>query len=376
MKYRFVALDWMRGIVMVLMAIDHASGAFNNGRLITDSFFLYHTGMKLPALQFFTRWITHICAPTFLFLAGTALALSLERRLRAGESNASIDRYLLTRGLIIALLDPIFISWFWGSGSIILQVLYAIGISLVLMIPLRRVRTAWLLGASLGFFLISELLAGVMFILSNNQPIAKIIGAMLIHGGKFPRLIVAYPVLPWLAMMMLGFVFGKKLMHIRDSQSPQWSPEKVLLMGGTVSLLVFGIVRGLNSYGNMMLLRENGSLIQWIHVSKYPPSLSFTALELGLMGIILSLLFRLQVKARKPIRLWNPILVFGQTALFFYILHIAFLEISARILNLHTTMGLGTTYIATIAVLVLLYPCCLWYQQYKTSHPSGWARYL
>src|SRR4030042_5928393 len=138
--------------------------------------------------------------------------------------------------------------------------------SLVLMIPLRRARTAWLLGASLGFFLIHEFLAGIMFSLGKSHPVAAVIGALLIHGGKFPRLIIAYPVIPWLAMMILGYVFGKKLMHIRDSQSQWWTPEKVLLIGGTVSLLIFGIVRGLNSYGNMLLYRVNGSLIQWLHV--------------------------------------------------------------------------------------------------------------
>ncbi len=161
MKHRYMALDWMRGIVMVLMAVDHASAAFNKGRLFTDSSFFYQPGMELPAPQFFTRWITHICAPTFLFLAGTSLALSVERRQRAGESNTSIDRYLLTRGLIIAALDPILISRFWGYGSVMLQVLFAIGVSLVFMIPLRRVRTAWLLGTSIGFIFFSELLTGV-----------------------------------------------------------------------------------------------------------------------------------------------------------------------------------------------------------------------
>jgi hypothetical protein len=176
--------------------------------------------------------------------------------------------------------------------------------------------------------------------------------------------------------MMLGFVFGKTLLCIGDSGSARWPVEKVLLVGGVSSLLVFGIVRGLNSYGNMALLRDDGSLIQWLHVSKYPPSLSFLTLELGLMGIILSMLFRLQGKAGGATRLRNPILVFGQTAFFFYVLHIVILEMSARALNLHAKMGLGTTYVATIAVLVFLYPLCLWYRRYKTSHPGGWARYI
>ena len=373
MQHRYVALDWMRGIVMVLMAVDHASGAYNKGRLFTDSIFLYQPGMELPAPQFFTRWITHICAPTFLFLAGTALALSVEKRQRARESNTSIDRYLLTRGLIIAALDPILISRFWGYGSVMLQVLFAIGVSLVLMIPLRRLRTTWLLGASLGFIFFGELLTGALLRLSDE---GTLFGALLIHGGEFPRLLVSYPVFPWLAVMVLGFVFGRKLLRIRDSTSGRWSPERMLFLGGGASLAVFGIVRALNHYGNMLLLRENGSLIQGLHVSKYPPSLSFLTLELGLMAIILSLLFRIQGKGQRSMRLGNPILVFGQTAFFFYVLHIVVLEMSARALNLHARMGLGTAYLATIAVLILLYPCCLWYRRYKAAHPGGWARYI
>jgi uncharacterized membrane protein len=298
----------------------------------------------------------------------------LERRGKAGESNASIDRYLLTRGLLIALLDPILISRFWGYGSIIFQVLYTIGMSLILMIPLRRLRTVWLFGTSIGVCLLGELLIGLLFSLNNDQP--TVIGVLMIHGGLLPHLTVSYPVFPWLAVMVLGFVFGKELVRIRDSGSTRWAPEKMLLVSGVVSLLVFGIVRGLNAYGNMSLFRDDGSLIQWLHVSKYPPSLSFLTLELGLMGIILSLLFRLQGKGGGATRLWNPILVFGQTAFFFYALHIVILEMAARALNLHEKMGLGAAYIATIAVLISLYPLCLWYRRYKTSHPGGWARYI
>ena len=375
MKHRYAALDWMRGMVMILMALDHASGAFNKNRLFTDSFFLYEAGMKLPTLQFFTRWITHICAPTFLFLAGTSLALSLERRERAGESDASIDRFLLTRGLFIALLDPILISWFWRfRGMIPLQVLYAIGTSFMLMIPLRRLRTARLFGLSAGFLLVSELLVGAINSLDN--PRLTVVTTMLIHGGPLPHLIVSYPVLPWLSVMILGFVFGRKLSRFTDSGEARWQPGKALLVSGSAALLLFGIVRGLNSYGNMLLLRENNTLIQWLHVSKYPPSLSFVALELGLMSVVLGLLFRLQGKARGPQWTWNPLLVFGQTAFFFYILHIVILELSARGLSLDAKMGLGTTYVATMAVLVFLCPCCLWYRRYKASRPGGWARYI
>src|SRR5207248_347237 len=123
-------LDWLRGVVMVLMAIDHASGTFNAGRLVTDSTALYQSGSPLPAAQFLTRWITHLCAPTFVFLAGASLALSIERRRDLGERPADVDRFIATRGLFIAALDPLWMSWVFAPGHLLLQVLYAIGLSL------------------------------------------------------------------------------------------------------------------------------------------------------------------------------------------------------------------------------------------------------
>src|SRR5262249_52646199 len=104
----------LRGLVMVLMTVDHASSASNAGRLVTDAPALYHPGTALPAAQFFTRWITHLCAPTFVFLAGYVLFLSVHRRQQGGESEASITRFIVTRGLFIAALDPVWMVWAHG----------------------------------------------------------------------------------------------------------------------------------------------------------------------------------------------------------------------------------------------------------------------
>src|SRR5262249_2032129 len=104
---RVVALDWMRGLVMVVMTVDHASDICTAGRFVTDAAFLYKPGTPLPVVQFLVRWMTHLCAPTFVFLAGTSLALSSQKRLKAGESAASISRSILVRGLLIAALDPL-----------------------------------------------------------------------------------------------------------------------------------------------------------------------------------------------------------------------------------------------------------------------------
>ena len=148
----------MRGLVMVLMAIDHSSDAFNAGRLFTDSARMYHAGAALPVAQFLTRWITHICAPTFLFLAGTSLAFTVSRQVAAGDRPRDIDRYVLVRGLVIALFELWISFTVIGHGRLVLQVLYGIGTSYMLMVPLRRLpdRAAPIL--ALAFIATSELL--------------------------------------------------------------------------------------------------------------------------------------------------------------------------------------------------------------------------
>jgi len=103
---RVFGFDWMRGLVMVLMTVDHASEMFNAGRFVSDAYFLYKPGTPLPVVQFLVRWVTHLCAPTFVFLAGASLALSTMKRLKAGESEASIDRSIVIRGLLIVALGP------------------------------------------------------------------------------------------------------------------------------------------------------------------------------------------------------------------------------------------------------------------------------
>src|SRR5256885_1687007 len=108
---RLAPIDQMRGLVMVLMALDHSSEAFNAGRLFTDATFLYQSGTPLPAAQFMTRWITHLCAPTFVFLAGVGLAFTVRRKVAGGESPWAIDRYLAIRGLLIAAFE-IWVSLF------------------------------------------------------------------------------------------------------------------------------------------------------------------------------------------------------------------------------------------------------------------------
>ncbi len=348
----------MRGIVMVLMALDHASAAFNRDRLMTDAVFMYQPGSALPAVEFFVRWVTHLCAPSFLFLAGVSLAMSVERRRAAGES---VDGHIAVRGLLLIAFEVVWMSWVWDMAwkGVFPQVLYAIGASLLFMIPLRRLPPAWLAAGGI-------LVAAGCELAANHVP-AGAAAALLLTGGPIgDSVVVMYPALPWLAMMMLGWAFGRHL-------AAGGRAERVLWIAGAAALVLFALVRGLDGYGNMDLHRDDGSLVQWLHVSKYPPSLTYTALELGIMAFILAGLFRLERRVASP-PTWS--LVLGQTALFFYLLHIHILKGTAHALGASKSGGLGLTFLATAAVIALLFPLCWWYRTYKQSHPRSLARFI
>jgi hypothetical protein len=175
-------------------------------------------------------------------------------------------------------------------------------------------------------------------------------------------------------MMALGWGFGHYLIRAIGKRNRSLVP--VLLFSGFVGIAIFAIVRGLNGFGNMQLLRLDNTLIQWIHTSKYPPSISFIAMELGLMSLILAGLFTVQKFVGNRVNKKNPFLVFGQTPFFFYILHILLFELSARAIGIYQQSGLTTSWIATIIVLVVLYPVCLWYRTYKAAQRQSVLRFI
>ena len=365
---RLIALDVMRGIVIVLMAFDHASGVFNAGRYVTDSAAFYRAGSVIPAAQFLVRWMTHLCAPTFLFLAGWSLSLSIGSRKSAGIPDGQIDLYLLKRGLFILLLDPIWMSIGFGYG-IVFQVLYAIGGSLCCMILLRRLKFHSLLALGLILIIFSEALSGLVTQFGSKES-PGIIAAFLVTGGRIgSQAYVLYPLLPWLGYMVLGWGAGWLIATKRVAR-----PAILFSRIGLLAFIVFIVVRGINGYGNMLLYRDNDTVLQWLHVSKYPPSLTFAALEIGIMSFCLAALFK--YTHGKPANAWNPLMVYGQTPLFFYILHVHLLAIAAWLLDLQRKGGLTETLLGTLAVLLFLYPACLWYRQLKLSRTYSLLRYL
>ncbi len=366
---RIASIDWMRGLVMLFMVLDHVSMVYNVNHIGTDSAARYIAGTPLPAFEFFSRWITHLCAPVFVFLAGTALAISVERKVAKGIDSWKIDKDILIRGAFIALLDPTVISFF--SGKITIQVLYAIGVAMMCMAFFRRLSSTLLIIIALAWLAFGELLTTQTWPPAEGSSIIK---ALLYSTYSSPDMVIMYPLLPWLAMMILGWVFGRYLLNYREGKA-SIDPVRLLLGLGFSALLAYFVIRYFNGYGNMLLYRDDNSWQQWLHVSKYPPSASFTFLELGVMSVILGLM--IYIEPIIGVRQNGVLLVFGQTAMIFYLVHRVILTGSGTYLGLRNVGDLTTAYIVTAILLILLYPFCLWYRGYKSRNlDSIWLKYL
>jgi uncharacterized membrane protein len=354
---------------MVFMVLDHASMAFDANHLDKDSAMYAGAGtMALPAFEFFIRWLTHLCAPAFVFLMGTALALSVERKVVKGGNAWQIDKDMLMRGSVIALLDPTLISL--GSGRWTFQVLLAIGLSMICMVPLRRLPTWALLSAAIGWMLLGEFVTGWFWTPPGSSSIPAAF-AFANYGND--TMIIKYPLVPWLAVSILGWVFGRHLIRFAAGRS-KISGRNVLVMCGVLSLFVFAVVRGIGGYGDMFLHRADSSWEQWLHVSKYPPSLTYYSLELGILFLCLALLRTLEL--RIGVRQNGVLYVFGQTAMFFYLVHRLAFEIPATYFGLRGIDGLAATFGAAAIALTLLYPACLWYRRVKAAHPRSVLKYI
>ena len=367
---RIASIDWMRGFVMIIMVLDHVSMAYNKHHISSDSAATYISGTPLPVFEFITRWVSHLCAPVFVFLAGTALAISVEKKLSKGADSKGIDKDILLRGAFIALLDPTITSFF--SGKLIFQVLYAIGLSMMCMAFFRRLSSVQLLIIALAWIIGGELVTA-QFWFVDGQP-QSVMAALLLGKFSSADLSISYAVIPWLSVMILGWVFGRYILDYGNDKV-KMSPATLLLITGFSALGAYIVIRYMNGYGNMFLYRDDFSWQQWLHVSKYPPSASFLTLELGLMAIIMGLMMKIE-----PIigtRTNGILLVFGQTSMIFYLVHRIFLTGTATYGGLSDFTNLSNTYLISFVLLVLLYPFCLWYRGFKARNSDSiWLKYL
>ena len=241
-------IDVVRGLVMLIMAIDHLRDMIHLPAATQDPTELTTTTAPI----FLTRWITHLCAPTFVFLSGTSAYLSLQKRSVdvGAASDAPARLFLLKRGLVLIGLELTLITFAlwtdWQYRSLLLQVIFVIGTGLIILSRVANVRIRWLAVAGLVVVFGHDLLTLVPPFVSTP---ARLIWALLFRTEVFPFspnfvLLVGYPVIPWFGIMLLGYAIGPLIMQPINIRKPR------LLQLGAVSLAIFFVLRLINGYGN------------------------------------------------------------------------------------------------------------------------------
>lgn len=380
---RIRSIDILRGIVMVLMALDHVRDYFSDVRF--DPTDLEHTN---PAL-FFTRWITHYCAPVFVFLSGTSAFLSLQK----GKTKAEAARFLLLRGLWLVLLEVTVVRLGWQFNIdyhfTVLQVIWVLGVSMIVLsgaIFLPR----WLM-ATVALLLISG--HNLLDAAPARELLSGLAGHLLHITGPVLRtqdhmVLVMYPIIPWVGVMMAGYCLGPLFL-----QEPRRRNRQLVLLG-LRAVVLFLVLRGINVYGDPNPWQQQRSgvmtVLSFFNVQKYPPSLIYLLMTLGPALALMPLLERWTG--------WLPerITVYGKVPMFYYLLHLFLIHGLSMIVgmamgfpaDLFTDMGrlfnsqsgwgfgLAAVYGWWLLVVVLLYFPCRWFMHIKMRHRKWWLSYL
>ena len=369
---RLPFIDFARGIVMVLMAWDHVSGFWNPGHRGGEGL-MGRRPIFPDLIQFLLRFVTHYCAPTFIFLAGTVLAISTAKRLSRGESQRSLSIRMVKRGAVLLLLEAFVVAPAFDLPPIYFGVIACIGACFIIFSVYRRLPTAVILALSLLIILAHPFL-------NLNWIPNDVAGGwylrVIIHEPSFdqPPFMGLYPVVPWIGVMGLGWCFGIFLSgydrtRVRGLTMP-------LAATGAVSLALWFVVRLLNGYGNL-LSRRGGTIEDWLYVSKYPPSLAFLLWTLGGMCLFLALGLLLQDRPGFTRGLTGAILTFGRVPLFFYCAHLWLYRLRPG----WTTrplfdMDLTTTVAFWLVGLLVLWHLCIRYEKLKRSHPGSLLQYI
>ncbi|HYG02878.1 MAG TPA: heparan-alpha-glucosaminide N-acetyltransferase domain-containing protein [Chryseosolibacter sp.] len=390
-KARISSIDLVRGIVMVIMALDHSRDYFHLGAFNYNPTDLTTT---YPAL-FFTRWITHYCAPAFVFLAGTSIYISSRKK-----SKQALSMFLLTRGLWLIVLEVVVIRFsflfnFYYDVTF-LQVIWVIGAAMVCMSALIHLPYMAILSMGAVLLIGHNATDGIQL---NPGETGFALWAF-IHQSGFVEitpghsLFVVYPLIPWLAIMMLGYCIGRMYEKTFDPTQRL----QILTRLGVSAILLFIVLRFSNFYGDPAPWSEQKNmtftLMSFLNTTKYPPSLLYSLMTLGPVLLLLAAFEKYNVG-----NTLKPFLVFGRVPLFYYILHFFLIHAISLVLFMNKTgrsfseidfhfsqsfggitgeggYSLGLAYLGWMAVVIALYPLCKWYNRYKSTHSHWWLSYL
>ncbi len=360
---RILPLDALRGLLIVLMALDHANH-FIAQKHSAGEYWAWPFPRYDDALSFVTRLVTHLSAPGFFFLMGAGMLLFANSRRKQGWSERAIVGHLLIRGGLLIELQLLIVNRAWelSAGGWALEtyigVLFALGGAMILGSLLLWLKPNTLLPLTITVALAAELLTPDPG--QWNQTFTLPARLLLVPGGDL-ELWVNYPVLPWLELVSLGILFGHWL--VDDSQK---AFERALKLG-VAFLLAFFALRALDGFGNIRP-RAGNNWIDFLNVVKYPPSITFNLLTMGVNLVIVGLLARASGKLRHYF--FRPLIPFGQAPLFFYLTHL-FLYAGLGLWLTPDGVSIPTMYLYWLLGLLILYPPCLWYERLKHRQPAN-----
>jgi len=392
-KDRLPALDILRGLAMVLMALDHSRDFFSNSAAVFDPTDL----SRATPLLFFTRWITHFCAPVFIFLAGTGAYLWQEH----GRETCELAKYLATRGLWLILLEifvisPLGWSFSFSFGFTRLQVIWVIGVSMILLAAFVMMWPPRVIGgAGLLLIVVHNLFDGphAAWLRDGEDAWRALHQPTFFHLGAHHVIASLYPVAPWVGVMMAGYAAGEFMTW------PATRRRKILLSLGAAGVFLFVVLRYLNFYGDPSRWSHQGTLVftvmSFLNCTKYPPSLLYLLMALGPALVLLAILDRTRATW------WLPMETFGRVPMFYYLVHLPLLHgaavlfsfvkyhdaawlrqdlmaLSGSKLRLPPGYGYGlpVVYAVWIGSLVLLYPLCRWFAGVKRRRREWIFRYF
>jgi len=384
---RITSVDLLRGAIMIIMALDHTRDFFHVGAQTGNPLDLSTT----TPILFFTRWITHFCAPVFVFLSGTSAFLQSARK-----SKKELSIFLITRGLWLILAEVtivnLLLTFDINFSFIALEVIWTIGISMVI------------LGLMIWLPFEIILAVGSLIVLGHNAldfyekdqtpPFSATYN--LIHRQGFHslwgrQLLILYPFLPWAGLMMLGYCLGKVLRN----NDATWR-KKFLIIAGMSTIALFIILRFINVYGDPSAWspQPNGffTFLSFINSTKYPPSLFFMCMTIGPALLLMAWWDEIQNGFTKIVS------VYGRVPFFYFLAHLFVIHLISAVtyfMRGHSFQeGINPTafikfiqpgegfqlryvYIIWLAVVIILYPVCKWYDRYKTDHKEKkWLSYL
>jgi uncharacterized membrane protein len=360
---RLSFIDLTRGFVMILMAWDHVTGFWNRTHMGLEGV-IPARNPSLDTVTFLSRFITHWCAPTFVFLAGTSLALSTVKRLKRGDSQRSISLHILTRGIVLVALEWLIVSPAFDLPVFNVQVIACIGFCLIVFSVFRLLPTPAVLGSSL-LILLNRQWLDLSWIPATplGVYIRAVINEPLIQGGFST---VIYPVLPWLGVMGLGWVFGVYLTGLETSRLA--GLKRPLAIAGAASLLLFTVVRYSNGYGNLVR-RWSDNPLDWLYLSKYPPDIAFLLWTLGGMCLFLAAGIVFTEREWLKSRVVSAVATIGMVPLFFYVAHLWLYRLRLPGQPAPFYLDYPQTAVVWLVGLAILWLVSAKYQIVKRLHP-------